>query len=96
MAGILYEKPEQIGEEAMNLHRTISSLIEELEAIDYYNQRIQLTKDGTLKKILIHNRDEEKEHAAMLIEHLRRIDIEFEKELKKFMFREEDITELEE
>ncbi len=96
MAGILYESPEKLGEETMDLHRAISSLIEELEAIDYYNQRARVTEDEKLKKILIHNRDEEKEHAAMLIEYLRRKDIEFEKELKKFIFTEEDITEIEE
>lgn len=96
MAGILYESPEKLGKETMDLHRAISSLIEELEAIDYYNQRARVTEDEKLKKILIHNRDEEKEHAAMLIEYLRRKDIEFEKELKKFVFTEEDITEIEE
>jgi len=96
MAGILYENPEKLGKETMDLHRAISSLIEELEAIDYYNQRARVTEDEKLKKILIHNRDEEKEHAAMLIEYLRRKDIEFEKELKKFVFTEEDITEIEE
>ncbi len=96
MAGILYESPEKVGKEAMDLHRAISSLIEELEAVDYYNQRVKATEDEKLKKVLIHNRDEEKEHAAMLIEYLRRKDIEFEKELKKFVFTEEDITEIEE
>ncbi len=94
MAGNLYEK--DLDEKAMDLHRAISSLMEELEAVDYYNQRVNKTKDEALKKILIHNRDEEKEHAAMLIEYLRRHDLEFEKELKEYLFTEGDLTELEE
>jgi ferritin-like protein len=94
MAGNLYEK--ELSEKAMDLHRAISSLIEELEAVDYYNQRAEITKDEALKKIMEHNRDEEKEHAAMLIEYLRRNDLEFEKELKEFLFTEGDLTELEE
>ncbi len=94
MAGNLYEK--ELSEEAMDLHRAISSLIEELEAVDYYNQRAEITKDEELKKIMEHNRDEEKEHAAMLIEYLRRKDLTFEKELKEFLFTEGSLTELEE
>lgn len=94
MAGNLYEK--ELSEEAMDLHRAISSLIEELEAVDYYNQRAEITKDEELKKIMEHNRDEEKEHAAMLVEYLRRKDLTFEKELKEFLFTEGSITELEE
>ena len=94
MAGNLYEK--DLNEKAMDFHRAISSLMEELEAVDYYNQRINKTQDSELKGILIHNRDEEKEHAAMLIEYLRRHDIEFEKELKEYLFTEGDLTELEE
>ncbi len=94
MAGNLYEK--ELSEKVMDLHRAISSLIEELEAVDYYNQRAEVTKDEALKKIMEHNRDEEKEHAAMLIEYLRRNDIEFEKELKEFLFTEGELTELEE
>ncbi len=94
MAGNLYE--EHLNDEAMDLHRAISSLIEELEAVDYYNQRAQITKDEELRKIMEHNRDEEKEHAAMLIEYLRRKDLTFEKELKEFLFTEGSLTELEE
>lgn len=94
MAGNLYEK--ELSEEAMDLHRAISSLIEELEAVDYYNQRAEITKDEELRKIMEHNRDEEKEHAAMLVEYLRRKDLTFEKELKEFLFTEGSITELEE
>ena len=76
----------------MDLHRAISSLMEELEAVDYYNQRANATNDENLKSILIHNRDEEKEHAAMLIEYIRRVDDKFDKELKEILFKEGDVT----
>ncbi|MEF3244663.1 MAG: ferritin [Caldisericaceae bacterium] len=94
MAGNLYEDQKAMGEKAMDFHRAISSLMEELEAIDYYNQRIAVTTDEDLKKILIHNRDEEKEHAAMLIEYLRRIDPKFEHELKDYLFTSKDFGEM--
>ncbi len=94
MAGNMYEDPKLIGDKAMDLHRAISSLVEELEAIDYYNQRVNTTSDQNLKKILTHNRDEEKEHAAMLIEYLRRIDQKFEKELKDYLFTEKDFGQM--
>ncbi len=69
-----YEDPEKLNEKTKNLERARQSLIEELEAISWYEQRIELTKDESLKKILKHNMDEEKEHAAMLIEWLRKND----------------------
>ena len=69
-----YEDPEKLNEKTKNSERARQSLIEELEAISWYEQRIELTKDESLKKILKHNMDEEKEHAAMLIEWLRKND----------------------
>ena len=92
MGANLYEKEENVGEKEMDLHRAISSLTEELEAIDYYNQRVNVTKDENLKAILVHNRDEEKEHAVMLIECIRRVDEKFDKELKDILFKEGDVT----
>jgi hypothetical protein len=92
MGANLYEKEENVGEKGMDLHRAISSLTEELEAIDYYNQRVNVTKDENLKAILVHNRDEEKEHAVMLIEYIRRVDEKFDKELKDILFKEGDVT----
>ncbi|MCX6088399.1 MAG: ferritin [Caldiserica bacterium] len=92
MAGNLYEKEENVGEKGMDLHRALTSLMEELEAVDYYNQRANATRDENLKSILIHNRDEEKEHAAMLIEYIRRVDDKFDKELKEILFKEGDVT----
>jgi len=94
MAGNMYEDPKIIGEKAMDLHRAILSLMEELEAIDYYNQRAEATTDPELKKVLEHNRDDEKEHASLLIEYIRRVDEKFAKELKEKLFTEKSLGEL--
>ncbi len=69
-----HEGRENLTEETKNLERARQSLIEELEAINRYQERVEATKDAELKKLLEHNRDEEKEHAAMLIEYLRKRD----------------------
>lgn len=81
-----YEETSKLSEKTLNLRRAIDSLREELEAVDLYQQRADATNDPELKKILEHNRDEEKEHAAMLIEWLRRNDSRFSKELKDYLF----------
>ncbi len=73
-------------------HRAITSLMEELEAVDWYNQRVDAAKDPELAAILAHNRDEEKEHAAMVLEWIRRKDPSFDKELKDFLFTDKPIT----
>ena len=73
------------------MHRAIVSLMEELEAVDWYNQRVDACKNPELKKILAHNRDEEKEHAAMTLEWIRRQDPTFDKELKEALFTEGEI-----
>jgi len=78
-----------------DMHRAIQSLMEELEAVDWYNQRADGCKDNELKAILVHNRDEEKEHASMLLEWIRRKDSKFSKELKDYLFTEKPITSLE-
>ena len=75
-----------------DMHRAIVSLMEELEAVDWYQQRIDATGDQNLSDILAHNRDEELEHAAMLIEWLRRNNRAFEAQLKKFLFTDKPIT----
>jgi hypothetical protein len=77
---MFYEKDENLSDETLDQMRASKSLREELEAIDYYQERIDATKNEDLKKILIHNRDEEKEHAAMLIEWIRKHDPAFDKE----------------
>ncbi len=80
------ESPEKLSDKANDFHRAIDSLREELEAVDWYNQRAERCADPELKAVLIHNRDEEKEHAAMLIEWIRRQDAGIEKELKDWVF----------
>jgi ferritin-like protein len=75
-----------------DMHRAIESLKEELEAVDWYNQRVDLCEDDDLKAILAHNRDEEKEHAAMIIEWIRRTDPTFDKELKDYLFTDKPIA----
>lgn len=91
----LHEQVDDLSEQTRDTHRAIISLIEELEAVDWYNQRADACKDKELKAILIHNRDEEKEHAAMLVEWLRRNDAAFSKELKDYLFTDKPIAELE-
>jgi len=68
MANEGYHEPiEELSDKTRDMHRAITSLMEELEAVDWYNQRVDACKDEELKAILIHNRDEEKEHAAMFL-----------------------------
>ena len=89
MANEGYHEPyEELSDETKDMHRAIVSLMEELEAVDWYNQRVDAYKDEELKKILIHNRDEEKEHAAMVLEWIRRKDNVMDKELKDYLFTE--------
>ncbi len=77
--------------EALNLHRAIVSLMEELEAVDWYNQRAEACTDPELTKILEHNRDEEIEHAVMVMEWLRRNNPRFDKEMKERLFKDGSI-----
>lgn len=93
MANEGYHEPyELLSDETRDFHRAIVSLMEELEAVDWYNQRIDVCTDEDLKAILIHNRDEEKEHAAMTLEWIRRKDPVFDKELKEFLFTDKPIA----
>ena len=78
------------------LHYALASLKEELEAVDWYRQRADDTEDESLKAILLHNAKEETEHAAMILEWLRRNDPAFAKELKEYLFTDGPITEVEE
>jgi ferritin-like protein len=92
-----YHEPlSELTNETRDMHRAISSLMEELEAVDWYNQRVDACKDQELRAILAHNRDEEKEHAAMVLEWIRRRDPTFDKHLKDYLFTEKNILELEE
>jgi len=82
-------------EETRDMHRAIVSLMEELEAVDWYNQRVDACQDPELRAILAHNRDEEKEHAAMTLEWIRRRDPAFDKELRDYLFTDKPIVHLE-
>ncbi len=87
-----HEPVEQLSSKTRDMHRAILSLMEELEAVDWYNQRADACKDPELRAILAHNRDEEKEHAAMVLEWIRRRDPTFEKELRDYMFTDKPIA----
>jgi len=93
MASVGYHEPvEELSMEARDMHRAIVSLMEELEAVDWYNQRAEACKNGELKAILRHNRDEEKEHAAMILEWIQRNDPSFSRQLRAYLFTEKDIA----
>ncbi|KAA0443909.1 MAG: ferritin [Candidatus Thioglobus sp.] len=87
-----HEQEKNLTQETKDMHKAIVSLMEELEAIDWYNQRIDACKNDELSAILAHNRDEEKEHAAMVLEWIRRQDDVFNKELKDYLFTSKPIT----
>ncbi|MBM3359487.1 MAG: ferritin [Betaproteobacteria bacterium] len=93
MANEGYHEPvNELSAETRDMHRAIVSLMEELEAVDWYNQRVDTCKDRDLKAILAHNRDEEKEHASMVLEWIRRRDPAFSKELKDYLFTKKPLA----
>ena len=93
MANEGYHEPaDLLSDETKDMHRAIISLMEELEAVDWYNQRVDACTDSELKAILAHNRDEEKEHAAMTLEWIRRRDPTFSAELKDVLFTDKPIA----
>ena len=95
--GIAWHAPyEMLKPETRDLARALHSLMEELEAIDWYGQRADVTDDDELRRILEHNRDEEKEHAAMVLEWIRRRDLKFDEHLRTYLFSSGDILEVEE
>ena len=87
-----HESENVLSAETKDMHRAIVSLMEELEAVDWYNQRVDACADPELKAILAHNRDEEKEHAAMVLEWIRRRDPKFDGELKDYLFTDKPIA----
>ncbi len=91
-SGGFHEREDLLREETRDRHRAIVSIMEELEAVDWYDQRVDATNDEELKRILAHNRDEEKEHAAMTIEWLRRRDPQFDEMLRRFLFSDGSIV----
>jgi len=87
MAGeTLHEERSVLSKEILDRHRALSTIMEELEAIDWYEQRIAASEDEELRAVLAHNRDEEKEHAAMLLEWVRRHDAAFDRHLRAQLF----------
>ncbi len=96
MASTSYTEPcEALSQPARELHRAIASVIEELEAIDWYNQRADVTLDESVRAIMLHNRNEEIEHAVMGLEWLRRNVPKFEQEMHTYLFSSGPITEVE-
>ncbi len=89
-----YENEELVDEKTRDLSRARQSLIEELQAMMWYDERISATKDKKLKEVLAHNRDDEKEHASLLLEWLRRNDPHLDKELKEILFKNKELSEL--
>jgi ferritin-like protein len=91
----LHEPAELLDPATIDYHRAMTSLCEELEAIDWYDQRVKATADASLAAVLAHNRDEEKEHASMTLEWLRRRDPALDSNLRKYLFTTAPVTEIE-
>ena len=88
-----YHEPiDELSDATRDMHRAITSLMEELEAVDWYNQRADACQDPDLAAILAQNGGEEKEHAAMVLEWIRRNDSKFDFELMDFLFSDKPIA----
>ena len=92
----LHEPADKLSDRTIELHRAIVSLMEELEAIDWYSQRSDASKDADLQAILRHNMNEEIEHACMTLEWIRRNVDKFDEALKQYLFTSGDVTTIEE
>ena len=95
-SGSLHESESVLEPETIDRHRAVVSIMEELEAVDWYDQRIDAATDQELKELLAHNRDEEKEHAAMMLEWLRRHDAKLDEHLRTYLFTNKRLLEIEE
>jgi len=96
MASDTYHEPlELLSGETREMHRAIVSLMEELEAIDWYQQRADACADPQLKDVLLHNKNEEIEHATMVMEWIRRHNDHFDQMMRKYLFTEAPITAIE-
>ena len=89
----LHAPRERLTKETLNLHPAIVSIMEELEAVDWYRQRADDCDDPELKEILLHNMREEMEHAAMVLEWMRRNSEDFDGYLREFLFKDGDIAD---
>jgi uncharacterized protein len=92
----LHEADDLLRVETKDNHRALTSMMEELEAVDWYDQRVDAATDPELRALLAHNRDEEKEHFSMLLEWLRRRDAKLSSELADRLFKEGSIVAREE
>ena len=88
----LHAPRERLSKETLSMHHAIVSLMEEMEAVDWYRQRADDCEDEALKEILLHNMREEMEHAAMVLEWLRRNNDDFAAQLKEFLFTDGEIA----
>jgi ferritin-like protein len=91
----LHEASDLLDDRTVDLHRAIESLVEELEAIDWYDQRVKATNDPDLASVLAHNRDDEKEHAAMALEWIRRRDPALDEQLRRYLFTDAPLVSVE-
>ncbi|MCF7669729.1 MAG: ferritin-like domain-containing protein [Verrucomicrobia bacterium] len=90
-----HEPADELSGGVRDASRALNSLKEEIEAVDWYNQRVDVTSDSELKSILAHNRDEEIEHACMALEWLRRNMPAWDENLREYLFSKGDITAVE-
>ena len=90
----MYETADNLDEKTRDMSRARQSLIEEMQAIMFYDERLDATKDPVLKEVIKHNRDDEKEHFSLLLEYLRRNDPELDRELKEILFSKKELKEL--
>lgn len=90
-----HEAEDRLKPETKDRHRAVASIMEELEAVDWYDQRIDAADDAELRAVLAHNRDEEKEHAAMVIEWLRRRDAKLDEHLRTYLFTDKPLLQIE-
>lgn len=95
-SGSLHENEQSLKPETIDRHRAVVSIMEELEAVDWYDQRVDAATDQELKELLAHNRDEEKEHASMMLEWLRRRDPKLNEHLRTYLFTNKSLLEIEE
>lgn len=91
----LHVPREKLSAKTLNLHYAITSLKEELEAVDWYRQRADDCSDQALAEVLLHNMREEVEHAAMVLEWIRRNTPDFDRHLRTYLFTEAPITQVE-
>ena len=91
-----HESWDALPEAVKDMHRALTSLKEEIEAVDWYHQRQAMAGDDGLRQILVHNRDEEIEHACMALEWLRRVEPAWDEQLRTYLFTSAPVTEVEE